>query len=69
MKPKKLLLPLAIISLGVSFIAYAESAKKEQQPPKTDADMQKVLDALASLHADGNQYPMPDLLDSGDLAS
>lgn len=68
MKPKKLLLPLAIISLGVSFIAYAESAKKELQPPKTDADMQKVLDALASLHgkpiealspAEARQQPTP----------
>lgn len=60
MKPKKLLLPLAILSLGISFIAYAESAKKDMQPAKADADMQKVLDALASLHGKPIETLTPD---------
>lgn len=51
MKSKKFLLPLAIVTLGIGFIAHAESSRTAKSaPPKADADMQKVLDALAALH-------------------
>lgn len=59
MKFKKLVLPVAILSLGLSFLAHGKfsPAKQQHKPPEPDADMQAVLDALTSL----NPKPIPDL--------
>lgn len=52
MKFKKLVLPLAILSVGLSFLAHAESAhrsKAKHKPPEPDLDMLEVLDTLDGL--------------------
>jgi acetyl esterase len=60
MKFKKLVLPFAILSLGLSFLAHgklSQLAKAQHTPPEPDPDMQAVLDALAALNA----KPIPNL--------
>jgi acetyl esterase len=60
MKFKKFVLPFAIVSFGLSFLAHAESAHKKSKagkPPVANPEMQAVLDALASL----NGKPIPTL--------
>ena len=60
MKFKKLILPLTIVSLGLSFLAHAESSQKNKsskQPPKANDQMQAILDALAALEP----KPLPTL--------
>jgi acetyl esterase len=66
MRIKSLLLPASVLFLAAGF-AYAQS-NKSSSPPKADAQMQKVLDALKSLGvkpieklspAEARQQPTP----------
>jgi acetyl esterase/lipase len=60
MKLKKFVLPLAIVSFGLNFLAHGESAHKKSKagkPPEANPEMQAVLDVLASL----NGKPIPTL--------